>query len=57
MVEYRDDNLDEIRKLYPEMTDEELRVARDNLRRYVEIIWRIYSRLKAEGKNWPGLNQ
>jgi len=52
-----DDNLDDIRKLYPHMSDDELRVARYNLRRYVAIIWQIYSRLKAEGKNWPGLEK
>jgi hypothetical protein len=32
------------------MTDDELPSASDNLRGYVAIIWRIYSRLKAEGK-------
>ena len=57
MVEDEDNNLDEIRKLYPHMTDEELRVARDNLRRYVQIIWRIHSRLKAEGKNVSELDK
>jgi hypothetical protein len=54
MVEDKD-NLDRIRELYPGMSDDELRIARDNLRRYVAIIWRIHSRLKAEGKDWPGL--
>jgi hypothetical protein len=48
-----DDNLDDIRKVYPYMTDDELRIARDNLRRYVAVIVRIYDRLKAEGKSWP----
>ena len=57
MVEAQEDNLDDIRKLYPQMTDDELRTARDNLRRYAEIIWRIHSRLKAEGKDWPGLDK
>jgi hypothetical protein len=52
-----EDNLDEISKLYPHMSDDELRIAKVNLRRYVEIIWRIYSRLKAEGKSWPGLEK
>jgi hypothetical protein len=51
MVE-EEDNLEEIRKLYPHMTDEELRISRGNLRRYVEVMFRIYTRLKAEGK-WP----
>jgi hypothetical protein len=53
MVEYKEDNLDDVRTLYPHMTDAELRIARDNLRRYVALIVRIYDRLKAEGKNWP----
>jgi len=53
MVEYEEDNLDEIRKLYPHMTDADLRIARDNLRRYAAVIVRICDRLEAEGKKWP----
>ena len=53
MVEDNEDNLDEIRKLYPHMTDAELRIARANLRGYVAVIVRICDRLKAEGKEWP----
>lgn len=53
MSEHFDEDLIDIRKLYPHMTDEELREARDNLRRYVAVIVRIYDRLKAEGKEWP----
>ena len=53
----QDDNLDDIRKLYPHMSDDELRIARHNLRRYVEILWRIDCQLKDEGKNWPGLEK
>jgi len=45
-----------IKQLYPELSEEELRVAEDNVRRYVAIIWRIYERLKAEGKQWPGID-
>jgi hypothetical protein len=37
MVEDKD-NLNDIRKVYPHMTDVELRIARDNLRRYVAVI-------------------
>ena len=51
MVENQDDNLDEIRKLYPHITDKELRIARDNLRRYVEVLWGIAERLHQEGKS------
>ena len=52
-----EENLDEMRKLYPHMSDDELRIAKANLRRYVAIIWQIYSRLKDEGKDWPGLEK
>jgi hypothetical protein len=53
MVEDKEDNPDDIRKVYPHMTEAELRIARDNLRRYVAVIVRIYDRLTAEGKEWP----
>jgi hypothetical protein len=53
MVEDEKDNLDQIRKLYPHLTDAELRIARDNLWRYLAAITRIHDRLKAEGKGWP----
>ena len=43
-----------IRDLYPQMSDEELAMAEANLRRYVAVVVRIYDRLKAEGKPWPG---
>ena len=57
MVEDEEEKLDEIRKLYPQMTAAELKIAWDNLRRYAQIIWRIYSRLKAEDKSWPKLDR
>ena len=44
-----------LRRLYSHMTDDEVREAQRNLRRYAAVILRIYDRLKAEGKNWPGL--
>ena len=53
MVEDQEDNLDGIRKLYPHMTDAELRIARTNLRYYSAVILRIHDRLKVEGKIWP----
>jgi hypothetical protein len=46
-----DDKLDEIRKLYPQMTDEELRIAQDTYRRYLKVLWDIAERLHAEGKS------
>jgi hypothetical protein len=56
MVEDDEDNLDDIRKLYPHMTDAELRTARVNIRSYLAVIIRISERLAAEGKNWPDLD-
>ena len=53
MVEHKEDKLDEIRRLYPHMTDAELRIARANLRRYAAVIVKIHGLLKAEGKEWP----
>ena len=53
MVDDQEDNLDELRKLYPDLSDEELRIVQDNLDRYIRVMWRIYKRLKAEGKDWP----
>lgn len=37
-----------IRDLYPELTEEQLKEAEENLHRYLEIAWRIYQRLKQE---------
>ena len=46
-----DDNLDEIKKVYPQMTDEELLIAQENLRRYVKVLCDIAERLHQEGKS------
>jgi len=43
-----------LRRAYAHMTNDQLREAQHNLRRYVAVIVRIYDRLKAEGKEWPG---
>ena len=51
MVDDEDYNLDEIRKLYPDFTDEELRMARDTFRRNCRALWRIAERLDADGKS------
>lgn len=48
MVEDEDGNSEKLRKLYPHMTEEELRIAGDNLRRYVEVMVRIYERVRRE---------
>ena len=42
-----------LRQSYPYMTDDQIREVQRNLRRYVQVIIRIYDRLKAEGKEWP----
>ena len=44
-----------LRRLYTHMTDDQVRQAQQNLRRYVEIMMRIYDRLKAEGKSLTDL--
>jgi hypothetical protein len=35
-------NLDELKKLYPSLTDEELVIAQENLDRYLKLAWEIY---------------
>jgi hypothetical protein len=45
-----------IRELYPDFTDKELKEAEANLKRYVQILWRIHERLKAEGMPLPSLS-
>lgn len=51
MAEDQDGSLDEIRKLYPHMTEEELRISQDNLRSYLKVLLRIAERLHREGKS------
>jgi hypothetical protein len=48
MVEDQEDNLEELRKLYPHLTDQELHIAGENLRRYVLVMVRIYERIRRE---------
>ena len=48
MVEEQENNLDDIRKLYPHFTDDELIAAQETYRRYVEIMVRIYERVRRE---------
>jgi len=38
-----------IQDLYPNLSSQELGEAQENLRRYVNLVWRIYQRLKREG--------
>jgi len=46
-----DNALDEIRKLYPHMTDEELKTSQENLELYLRVVLRIAERLMEEGKS------
>lgn len=39
-----------MKKLYPDLTSNELTEAAQNLSAYVQLVARIYDRLKAEGK-------
>lgn len=39
-----------IADLYPDFSSEEHAEAEANLKAYVALVWRIYTRLKAEGK-------
>ena len=45
------DDLTEIRKLYPQMSDDELRTAKYNLRRYLTALVKIEERLQKNGKS------
>jgi hypothetical protein len=47
MVE-ESDNLEEIRKVYPQFTDEELCMAQETLRNYLRVKARIYERVLRE---------
>ena len=37
-----------LRDLYPDLTDEELEEAEENLQGYLDVVLRIYERLQAE---------
>lgn len=37
-----------VKKLYPDLTPEELAEAEDALKRYVALVWRIYRRVSRE---------
>jgi hypothetical protein len=38
-----------VRDLYPSLNDEQLREAEENLGRYVELVLRIYERIRHDG--------
>jgi hypothetical protein len=43
--------LEDLRKLYPHLTYEELETAQDNIRRYLEVLIRMEERLHEQGKS------
>lgn len=50
---------DKFRKLYPHLTDEELIEAQNNFDDYLEVVWRIYERIRndpAEYKKFKELS-
>ena len=44
-----------LKDLYPDLTEEDLKIAEENLERYLAVMIRIAERLKAEGKNLSDL--
>jgi hypothetical protein len=44
-----------LKDLYPDLTEEELQIAEENLERYLFIMFRIVERLKAEGRDLSDL--
>ncbi|MDA2938228.1 hypothetical protein MYX75_08210 [Acidobacteria bacterium AH-259-A15] len=42
------EDFSELRKLYPELTDEELEEVQENLERYVELVLQIYERIELD---------
>ena len=42
------ENTPTLRDLYPDLTDEELEEAEENLQGYLDVVLRIYERLEAE---------
>lgn len=46
-------NLENLRVLYPTLSDEELAVARENLDRYLLLAWEVYEDLKIAAQAAP----
>ena len=48
-MEKSNSNIDpQLRELYPHLSDEELRESEENLNRYLNVVLRIYERIKTE---------
>jgi hypothetical protein len=41
-------NMEKLHELWPELSDDELRIAEENLARYLEIAWEIYEELDVD---------
>jgi len=44
------DDIASIKDLYPDFSDEELRIAEENLDQYLEVVLRIYERILADSE-------
>lgn len=44
-----------LKSLYPHLTEQELKIAEENLERYLAVMIRIAERLRAEGKDLSDL--
>jgi len=51
MLENDEGNLEELRALYPSLTDEELRSACDNIRTYLKTLLRMAERVRRESRS------
>ena len=47
--------IDRLRALYPNLSDEELRTAKENLDRYLEFVWGVFEESERDfDKDKPG---
>lgn len=47
-----DNSAERFRKLYPELSERELEVAKENFRRYMELALRIYEAIRADPERY-----
>ncbi len=52
MDKSKETSADRFRKLYPELTEEELKIAEENFRRYVALALRIYEAICADPERY-----
>ncbi len=53
----RDDQLEHLRKIYPGLSDEELREAKDNLDGYIDLSFRMYERIRNDPEAYAEFQQ